>query len=144
MASTAALYTGEVLALAANLADFPITEAMNVHGSARSATCGSTVDLGLTLDTEGGIARVGIKAHACAIGQAAAALFARSASGRRQEDIAAARTAIEAWLGGGATLPNWPGFEAIAAARDYPARHGAILLAWRAAIAAFASGDTPG
>jgi hypothetical protein len=30
-------------------------------------------------------------------------------------------------------LPDWPGLTAIAAARDYPARHGAIMLAWQAA-----------
>lgn len=50
-------------------------------------------------------------------------------------DLSAAAGEIEQWLNGG-PIPDWPGFEAIAAARDYPARHGAILLAWRAALVA--------
>ena len=33
--------------------------------------------------------------------------------------------------------PDWPGFDLLAPARDYPARHGAILLPFDAAIAAF-------
>jgi hypothetical protein len=36
-------------------------------------------------------------------------------------------------------LPDWPGVEAIAAARDYPARHGAIMLPWTAARDALSS-----
>jgi hypothetical protein len=44
---------------------------------------------------------------------------------------------IEAWLStADAPLPDWPGLSAIAAARSYPARHGAILLPWKAAMAA--------
>ena len=35
-----------------------------------------------------------------------------------------------------APQPGWPGLDALAAARAYPARHGAILLAWRAALEA--------
>jgi hypothetical protein len=40
------------------------------------------------------------------------------------------------WFGGKDIVPDWPGFELLAAARDYPARHGAILLPFDAAIAA--------
>jgi NifU-like protein involved in Fe-S cluster formation len=76
---------------------------------------------------------VGLRAHACAIGQAAAALFAQAAPGRDARQIRDADDAIAAWLAGGGFLPDWPGFAAIAAARDYPARHGAIRLAWQAA-----------
>jgi len=96
------------------------------------------VEVGLSLDDRDTISRIGVKAQACAVGQAAAAIFAAQAGGRSETDIAAALREIDAWLAGGA-LPDWPGFAAIAAARDYPARHGAILLAWRAALVAFAA-----
>lgn len=127
------LYTPEVLALATGLAAYPWDEALPLIGSARSKSCGSTVMLGLATDGEGRIERVGIKSSACAIGQAAAAIFAAAAIGRDAADIARAERAIAAWLAGDAPLPDWPGFAAIAPARDYPGRHGAILLAWQAA-----------
>ncbi len=141
MASAAALYTPEVLALATSLADFPLDAALPMRGSARSPACGSALDLGLALDGQGRIARVGLKAHACAIGQAAAAIFVGAALGRNRADLTAALGELEAWLAGSGAMPDWPGLAAIAAAQGYPARHGAILLAWRAALAALPSGE---
>lgn len=140
MSSAAALYNTEVLALATSLASWPLRSDLPLSGSARAPTCGSTIDLVLAIDAEHCIAEIGLRARACAIGQAAAAIFARSAIGCSAKDIAAAVSAIESWLAGGAD-PDWPGFSAIAAARDYPARHGAILLPWRAALVAL---DQPG
>ena len=137
MSSTAALYTSEVLELATSLARYPLEDELTLRGAARSATCGSTIELGLICAKDGSIERLGLRAHACAIGQAAAALFAQHAAGIDQPQLSAAAAQIEAWLTGGA-LPTWPGFTAIAAARDYPARHGAVLLAWRAALVALA------
>jgi NifU-like protein involved in Fe-S cluster formation len=135
VSAAAALYTREVLALATSLAAWPLDPALPQTGHARAPTCGSTLDLGVALDEAGMIERIGLRARACAIGQAAAAIFASGATGRNAADITAATREIETWLSGG-PLPAWPKFEAIAAARDYPARHGAILLAWRAALVA--------
>jgi len=36
-------------------------------------------------------------------------------------------------------LPDWPGLDAIEAARAFPGRHGAMLLPWQAALAALSS-----
>lgn len=135
MSAAAALYTREVLALATSLARWPLDESLPRQGSARAPTCGSTVELGVDIDSSGAISRIGLRARACAIGQSAAAIFAQSAKGKSAADISAAKAEIEAWLNG-AELPAWPGFAAIAAARAYPARHGAILLPWRAALVA--------
>lgn len=137
MSSAAALYTPDVLGLAVSLAAYPLDDDLPLRGTARAAVCGSTIELGLELDPDGRIARLGLKAHACAIGQAAAALFARSAQGQDRPAIATSLAGLELWLGeGSASLPDWPGIAAIAAARAYPARHGAILLPWKAAMAA--------
>ena len=138
MSSAAALYTPEVLALATSLALFPLHDALTQRGTARSVTCGSSIEVGLACSATGIIERVGLRTHACAIGQAAAAVFANHATGRSHAELSQAAAQIEAWLNGGA-LPTWPGFAAIAAARDYPARHGAVLLAWRAALVALAA-----
>lgn len=136
MTTATTLYTPEVLALATGLAAFPLHNDLPLVGSARAPVCGSTIAIGLALDWAGRIDRVGMKVQACAIGQAAAALFAKEAAQRAAPEITAALARIETWLGDEASLPDWPGFEVIAAARAYPARHGAILLPWRAAIAA--------
>ena len=136
MSATARLYTPQVLALATALADYPLVDRLPFQGDARSPVCGSTIAMGLDLDGEGRISALGMKVHACAIGQAAAALFAQAAKGKSQSDISQSLQQIENWLhAGGAALPEWPGIEAIVAARDYPGRHGAILLPWKAALA---------
>lgn len=135
MASTDKLYTAEVLALATALARWPLNDDLKLRGEARSPTCGSTIELALSTDPSGAVTQIGLRARACAIGQASAAIFAEAADGHDKAAVIAALSAIESWLAGGA-LPDWPGIGAIAAARDFPARHGAISLPWRAALVA--------
>jgi NifU-like protein involved in Fe-S cluster formation len=144
LARAETLYTPQVLALATGLAAWPWDDGLPLQGEARSKSCGSVVRLGLGLDGEGRVARVAIRAQACAIGQAAAAIFAAGAPGRAGEDIAGAHNALATWLQAGGELPDWPGLGAIAAARDYPARHGAILLAWQAATDLLFTGENQG
>lgn len=143
MATTATLYTPAVLTLATRLAAFPWDADLPLQAEVRSKSCGSTLTLGLSLDGDERIARLGVRAQACAIGQAAAAIFAQAAPGRDAEAIRAADDAITAWLAGEGPLPEWPGIDAIATARDYPARHGAIRLAWQAARQLLPMGRAP-
>jgi NifU-like protein involved in Fe-S cluster formation len=133
VATATALYTPQVLALATGLAAYPLSDDLPLQAGARSKSCGSTLTLGLATDAEGRIARLGLKAQACAIGQAAAAIFAQAAGGRNGAEIAAAGHALGAWLAGAGPRPDWPGLELLEPARAYPARHGAIMLAWNAA-----------
>ena len=144
MASAATLYTPEVLALATSLAAFALDDGLGLRGDARSPRCGSSLTLGLSLAPDGRIERVGVAAHACAIGQAAAAIFVQAVVGMAPADIAGGEQSIIRWLeaaavGENGAVPDWPGLAAIAPAAAYPARHGAITLAWRAALAALAS-----
>jgi NifU-like protein involved in Fe-S cluster formation len=131
-----ALYTPDLLALAVSLAQWPIAADAMFTGEARSVTCGSRVTFASSLDGRGRIDHPGIRVTACAIGQAAAALFIASAAGRSRQDIEAARAGIVAWLAGEGAMPDWPGFAILEPARAYPGRHGAIPLAWNAALAA--------
>ena len=135
--SSAVLYNPQVLGLATSLAAYPLSADLPLRGAARAVTCGSLIEIGLDCDSTGKITRIGLRAQACAIGQAAAAIFADAALGMNQANLTAAQTELEQWLAGG-IVPAWPGIAAIAPARDYPARHGAILLAWRAALVALA------
>jgi NifU-like protein involved in Fe-S cluster formation len=66
------------------------------------------------------------------------ACFAHAAIGRTLPDLQTARAALGAWLAGEGDEPDWPGIALLRRARDYPGRHGAILLAWDAALAALA------
>ncbi len=131
-----ALYTPAILAAATGLAAYPWDEALPLRGEARSRSCGSSIVMGLASDESGHIARIGLKPHACAVGQAAAHVFASAAIGRGRDEIATTRAALSAWLAGDAPLPDWPGVDLLAPARAYPGRHAAILLAWDAALVA--------
>ncbi|ARU16098.1 iron-sulfur cluster assembly scaffold protein [Croceicoccus marinus] len=137
--NAARLYTPQVLAAAVALARFPMAEELSLRGEARSASCGSTLAIGLALDDEGAVDRIGLSAQACAIGQASAAVFAQGAAGRSAAQIAASAQAIRGWLRDEGDMPDWPGLELLEPARAFPARHGAILLAWDAAVRALAN-----
>ena len=134
--SAAKLYTPEILGLATQLAAFPLSEDMQCRGEARSRTCGSTLSIGLEVDDKGAVTRLGLRASACAIGQAAASIFAQDVKGRTRADIERALVPLEAWLSGAESAPVWQGIQVLDAARAHPARHGAIMLAWKAAIEA--------
>lgn len=141
MSGTGALYTPEILAAAMELAATPWDETLPFKGSARSRSCGSAIEIAISLDDKGTIARIGIRPHACAVGQAAAALFVRAAPGRNREDISRARSALARWLASDGVGNAWPALDVLAPARAYPARHAAILLAWDAALDAL--GEMP-
>ena len=144
MSEAARLYTPELLAAAVELAQYPPLGAAALHGEARAKTCGSTIALDLITSPDGRIDRLGMRVRACAVGQASAALFARHAPGLTQGEIEAAHDAMTAWLADNAPQPDWPGLDLIAPARDYPARHGAMLLPWKAALAALSSAPASG
>ncbi|HEU4651716.1 MAG TPA: iron-sulfur cluster assembly scaffold protein, partial [Croceibacterium sp.] len=93
----------------------------------------------LALDAGGRIGALGLRVRACAVGQASAAIFARHATGRDLADLRRALAALEAWLGGEGPIPDWPDLAIVAPAHAYPARHGAMLLPWKAAVAALSS-----
>lgn len=123
------LYNRDILALAVAMTDYPRLSVPQVSGERRAPLCGSRVMLDLDFDDDGRAVRIGIAAEACALGQAAATLFARGAIGRDGHALAAAAAALASWLAGHReTPPDWPGIALLAPARAYPARHAAILL----------------
>jgi NifU-like protein involved in Fe-S cluster formation len=144
MSAAQKLYTPELLALAVELAKYPLLDGATAHGEVRSPTCGSTLAIDLETDANGRIARLGMRVRACAVGQAAAAIFAREAVGRDPAQIAQTLDRMELWLADTGHPPDWPGFAPLEPARAYPARHGAMLLPWRAALAALSSAAPAG
>lgn len=133
---SASLYNRDILSLAVATADYPSRPGAGRRASVRAPLCGSAIILDLDCDSDGRVAAIGMHVEACALGQASAALLARHAPGRDLAAIRAAREAIVCWFGGEGAVPDWPGFDLLAPARDYPARQGAILLPFDAAISA--------
>ena len=131
----APLYTTEILRLAASLAEPRELEREDGRAELRSPTCGSRVAVAVAVG-EGRIQAVTQKVHACAFGQASAALMERGAQGRGRADAAQALDQLSGWLSGKDGEPDWPGIAALAPARSRKSRHGAILLPFRALLAA--------
>ncbi len=144
MSTAERLYTPELLALTVRLAAYPWSDGFERSGEARSKSCGSSLMIGFDLDRAGSITRIGMRARACAVGQASAAIFADAAGGLDLAAIEQAHGAMRDWLSGHGALPQWRGIEAILPAHAYPARHGAMLLPWQAALAALSTAQPSG
>jgi NifU-like protein involved in Fe-S cluster formation len=132
----APLYTTEILRLAASLEAPHKLDRDDGQVELRSPTCGSRIATTITVDESGKVAAVSQEVHACAFGQASAALLERSAPGRNRRDVSTALTELTDWLAGSDVEPSWPGLTALAPARSRRSRHGAILLPFRALEAA--------
>jgi len=132
----APLYTTEILRLAASLKEPRPLDREDGRAELRSPTCGSRVTTAVRLDEQGRVAALSQTVHACAFGQASSALLEQGAPGRSLEDLQAAVAQLGEWLGGADVEPEWPGIAALSPARSRKARHGAILLPFRAALAA--------
>ena len=130
------LYTTEILRLAASL-DPPVKlDELCGVAEVRSPTCGSRITTQVQVDGDGRIATLSQDVHACAFGQASAALAQKGAIGRNRVDVDDALRSLTDWLEGTSEIGDWPGLDALAPARSRKGRHGAILLPFRALLAA--------
>lgn len=133
----APLYTLEILRLAASLPELVELERVDGSVTERSPTCGSRVRVDAQIGGDGRIEAVSLEVHACAFGQASAALVAAHAAGRNRDEVRSALAQLTAWLAGErADPPDWSGSAALAPARARRSRHGAILLPLLALAAA--------
>ena len=132
----APLYTTEILRLAASLGAPRPLEREDGRAELRSPTCGSRVSMAVELDPHGRVQTISQQVHACAFGQASAAILEKSAAGRSARDVEQGLTELSDWLGGSDLQPTWPGLAALAPARSRKSRHGAILLPFRTLLAA--------
>jgi len=134
------LYTTEILRLAASLHDPHPLEREDGRAELRSPTCGSRISMTVQLDGERRVERLSMQVHACAFGQASAALVNQHGVGRTHDEIAEALVTISRWLAQEQDeAGDWPGIVALEPARRRKSRHGAILLPFRALLAAIES-----
>jgi len=134
------LYTTEILRLAASLQEERALEREDGRAELRSPTCGSRITIAVELDEERRVRMISQRVHACAFGQASAALVQQHAIGRAHDEVADALVNVSRWLAHEREDPDaWPGIDVLEAARPRKARHGAILLPFRALLAAIES-----
>ena len=123
------LYSGRILALAADMPHHTRLAAPQATVKKRSPLCGSTVTVDVTVQ-DGQISAFGQDVKACALGQAAAAVTGAAIIGRTLVEVEAARDELRAMLKSDGPVPAAPfdGFEVLIPARDYKNRHASILL----------------
>lgn len=134
-----ALYNRDILRLASALVAGDRLE--DPHGTAecRSPICGSRIQADLILTDDGTVTAIALRANACALGQASAAILRSHAVGSDLSTIADIRAGIERALKKADEMPEcWPELAVLTPAREYPSRHAAILLPYDALLAAAA------
>ena len=127
------LYSGQILALAADIPHLGRLEAPQGTARKRSPLCGSTITVDVVLRA-GRVADFAQDVKACALGQASAALLGGVVIGRSRAELEAARDAVAAMLTAGGAVPAAPfdGYRVLIPAREYRNRHASILLALEA------------
>jgi NifU-like protein involved in Fe-S cluster formation len=134
---TGPLYTTEILRLAASLNDALELDREDGRAELRSPTCGSRIAIAVQLDEQRRVSAIAQQVHACAFGQASAALVQHHAIGRSHEEVGGALVILSRWLAQEQDeTGDWPGIMALEPARSRQGRHGAILLPFRALLAA--------
>lgn len=135
-----ALYNRDILRLAASLVAGDRLQDPDGSAEARSPICGSRIQADVEFAADGKVASLALRANACALGQASAAILRANAVGVDIDTISTLRAGIADGLNDMAPMPDrWPELALLAPAKDYPSRHAAILLPYDALLAAAAS-----
>jgi NifU-like protein involved in Fe-S cluster formation len=133
----APLYTIDVLRLASSLSGPIELDRIDGEAELHSPTCGSRIRTSVTLGDDGKVEAISQQVHACAFGQASAALLEAKAPGLDLAEAQAALALLSGWLTREReAIEDWPELAALAPARNRQARHGAILLPLRTLVAA--------
>ena len=127
------LYSGRILALAADIPHHGRLATPQCSARKRSPLCGSSVTVDLVA-RDGRVTLFAQDVKACALGQAAAAVLGQVVIGRTLPELTTARDSLTAMLKSGGPVPAAPfdGYEVLLPARDYKNRHASILLALEA------------
>ncbi len=131
------LYSGRILALAADIPHLDRLDAPDATVKKRSPLCGSTVTVDVKMQG-GKVTEYGQDVKACALGQASASVVGNAIVGATRAQVETARDQLSAMLkkDGPAPVAPFDGLEVLMPARDYKNRHASILLALEAAAEA--------
>lgn len=134
------LYSGRILALAADMPHTVRLDAPDATAKKRSPLCGSTVTVDIKM-ADGVITDYAQDVKACALGQAAASVVGAGIVGLTPNDVQIGRDALYAMLKTDGPVPNAPfdGLEVLIPAKDYKNRHASIMLAFDATLDALST-----
>ncbi len=123
------LYSGRILALAADIPHLERIENPNATVKKRSPLCGSTVTVDVKMQ-DGKVSDFGQDVKACALGQASASVVGSAIIGATRAQVETARDQLSAMLKKDGPAPDAPfdGLEVLIPARDYKNRHASIML----------------
>ena len=128
------LYSDVILEAASAIPPATRLDAPHATALKISRVCGSEIEVDLNL--EGAIVSAfGMRARACALGQASASIVARHIVGANVPSLYKLRDEMRAMLKEGAPPPSgerWSDLAALAPIRDYPQRHTSTLLVFEA------------
>ena len=130
------LYSLEILRLATSLPHNDSLETSDASATCRAPVCGSEVTVDVAMDNTNHINSLAIRAKACALGQASAAVLRNKALGQDAAQIRIVSDSLKAALQTGSGDLAWTELEPFRYASDFPARHGAIMLPFETLIAA--------
>ena len=134
-----ALYNRDILRLATSLVAGHRLADPDGTAEVRSPLCGSRIQADVLTDADGKLQGLALRANACALGQASAAILTQYAVGTAMTEIATLRDGVAQALQRAGDMPGcWPELALLTAATDYPSRHAAILLPYDAILAAAA------
>ncbi len=127
------LYSGRILALAADIPHLDRLDRPDATVKKRSPLCGSTVTVDVTMK-DGRVSDFGQDVKACALGQAAASVVGDAVVGATRAQVETARDQLKAMLKKDGPAPDAPfdGLEVLIPAREYKNRHASIMLALEA------------
>ena len=133
------LYSGQILALAADIPHLARLEDPTATVKKRSPLCGSTITVDVQMEN-GKVAGFGQDVKACALGQAAASVVGANVMGRTNAEITVARNQLKSMLKEDGPQPDPPfdGLKVLLPAREYKNRHASIMLALDALVEATA------
>ena len=129
------VYSDGILDAAAAIPPARRLDAPQASAKKVSRVCGSEIEVDLSLDGVGAVSDFGMRARACALGQAAASIVARNIIGARAQELYRLRAEMRAMLKENGSPPageRWSALAALAPIRDYPQRHASTLLVFDA------------
>ena len=131
-----ALYSTQILSLAANLPHSGRLPAPEGSGERVAKLCGSKAIVDVVLDAHGRVSAFAQDVKACALGQAAAGVLGQTVIGASAQEIEAARDAMLAMLKSGGEGPTgrFEGLRALKQVAAYPARHASTMVAIEATL----------
>lgn len=133
------IYNTKILEYAGNIERVGRLNAPHATAKAHSKLCGSTIIVDLTMENGPRGLQVSDFAHevkACALGQAAASIMARTVIGATADELRTLRLTVYAMLkeNGPAPVGKFDEFKFLEAIRDYKTRHASTLLTFDAVV----------